>query len=376
MKIWLALLFVLVPFSSSAQVLLTDDEIAQVLSYGPWPPTPSDDPSNRVSGNPAAIALGEKLFFDPILSADGTMACASCHNPSNGFGDGLPRGEGRVQLDRNTPTLWNLVAHRWFGWAGDTDNLWAQSITPILNPAEMAHDADGLKGALSASEHVQAYQSLFGDIDAHSPEDALINVGKALAAFQETLVTGKTPFDLFVDALAKGDVETASAFSQSAQRGLKVFFGEGRCAFCHVGPALTSGEFNDVAVPYFLSPTEVDSGRFGGLKALLQSPYTLDGDYSDDPERSEAWAVRSVRQLHSDFGTFRVPSLRNVALTAPYMHDGSLPDLRSVVIHYSTIDMERLHADGESILSPFALTTGEVDDLVAFLESLTELKRD
>ncbi|MEO0831259.1 MAG: cytochrome-c peroxidase, partial [Pseudomonadota bacterium] len=111
--------------------------------------------------------------------------------------------------------------------------------------------------------------------------------------------------------------------------------------------------------------------RFAGLQALLSSPYTLDGAWSDDPEKRGAWAVQNVRQTHGDFGTFRTPSLRGVAETAPYMHDGSLEDLNAVVRHYSEIDLERLHADGEAILVPLELTEAETQDLVAFLETLS-----
>ncbi|MEM9105031.1 MAG: hypothetical protein AAGC96_05195, partial [Pseudomonadota bacterium] len=105
---------------------------------------------------------------------------------------------------------------------------------------------------------------------------------------------------------------------------------------------------------------------------LLESPYTLDGNYTDDPDRTGAWAVRNVRRTHADFGTFRVPTLRGVARTAPYMHNGSLADLHAVVAHYNQIDLERLHADGEAILEPLNLSDTEVDDLVSFLRSLSD----
>ncbi len=134
-------------------------------------------------------------------------------------------------------------------------------------------------------------------------------------------------------------------------------------------------EFHDAGVPYFLSETEVDDGRFGGLNFLLSSPYTLDGDWTDDPKKQGAWAVRNVRRSHSDFGTFRTPSLRGVAETAPYMHDGSLDDLDAVVRHYNEIDIERLHADGEAILSQLNLSEQEIADLVAFLMTLSGVTR-
>lgn len=358
--------------AAKGDVLLSDEEIAQALLHGPWPPQVGKDPSNRVSGNLEAIALGEALFSDPILSRDENMSCQSCHDPATGFTDALPRAVGKKLLDRNTPSLVNLRSHRWFGWAGATDNIWAQTIDPILNVDEMGHSAESLKTAIAASTYSETYGAMFGDISAHAPEDVLVNISKTLAAYQETLVTGQTSFDRFRDALETGDMATAGEYSASAQRGLQLFLGRGNCAFCHSGPAFTNGEFHDAGVPYFITETRVDEGRFGGLKAIKQSPYTLDGDYSDDPEKSGAWAVNQVRFQHSDFGTFRVPGLRGALHSAPYMHNGSLSDLAAVVDHYDAINMERLHVDGEAILQPLGLNEQEKNDLIAFLESLSD----
>ena len=358
--------------AAKGDVLLSEDEIAQTLLHGPWPIEYGKDPSNRLSGNPKAIALGEALFSDPILSRDENMSCASCHDPNNEFTDALPRAVGQKLLDRNTPSLMNLRSHRWFGWAGGTDNIWAQSIDPILNIDEMGHSAESLKTAVEGSTNSQTYTALFGGISDHAADDVLVNISKALAAYQETLVTGQTSFDRFRDALEAGDLTTAGRYSDSAQRGLQLFLGRGNCAFCHSGPAFTNGEFHDAGVPYFITETRVDEGRFGGLKAIKQNPYTLAGDYSDDPERTGAWAVNQVRFQHSDFGTFRVPGLRGATKTAPYMHNGSLKDLAAVVDHYDAINMERLHVDGEAILQPLGLDAQEKLDLIAFLESLSD----
>jgi cytochrome c peroxidase len=358
--------------AAKGDVILSDEEIAQALLHGPWPQQVGKDPSNRVSGNHEAIALGEALFSDPILSRDENMSCASCHDPNNGFSDALPRAVGKKLLDRNTPSLVNLRSHRWFGWAGGSDNIWAQTIDPILNVDEMGHSAESLKTAITTSVYSETYGALFGDISDHAPEDVLVNISKTLAAYQETLVTGQTSFDRFRDALEAGDMVTAVAYSASAQRGLQLFLGRGNCAFCHSGPAFTNGEFHDAGVPYFITETRVDEGRFGGLKAIKQSPYTLAGDYSDDPEKSGAWAVNQVRFQHSDFGTFRVPGLRGASRSAPYMHNGSLSDLAAVVDHYDGINMERLHVDGEAILQPLGLNEQEKIDLIAFLESLSD----
>ncbi|HEX6689626.1 MAG TPA: cytochrome-c peroxidase, partial [Burkholderiales bacterium] len=199
-------------------------------------------------------------------------------------------------------------------------------------------------------------------------ETVLINVGKALAAYQETLVTGRTPFDDFRDALEKNE---PSDYPLAAQRGLKIFVGKGNCATCHFGPAFTNGEFADTGIRFFIEPGRVDSGRLDGIKKLKSNGFNLLGKYNDDPKRDTATGTRHVEAQHKNFGEFRVPSLRNVANTAPYMHNGSLETLRDVVKHYSDLNEERLHQDGERILKPLKLSDDEIADLVAFLETLS-----
>lgn len=369
------LIFALVLFSTPAfaEHLLTPEEVAKTLSFGPWPPERIKDPSNRVSGNADAIALGQLLFNDPLLSKDGVFACASCHHPEQAFTTPISRAIGRGHaLERNTPSVRNLQGLRWYGWAGRSDNLWAASLHPILAEAELAQTTVSLKGAIVTSPYAEPFEALFGSLVTQSPETVLVNVAKVLAAFQESLVTGPTPFDAFRDALAKGDIEAASAYPKAAQRGLKLFLGHGNCALCHTGPLFSNNEFHDAGVPYFLGPSQVDEGRFLGLKHLFDSPYTLSGTWSDDPERRGAWIVETVRKSHADFGMFRTPSLRGVAETAPYMHQGGFPDLEAVIQHYNTIDLERMHTKGEAILRPLGLSDDQVADLITFLETLSE----
>lgn len=354
----------------SAGLLLTAEALASVVAHGPWPPALKPDPSNRVSGNPVAIALGQQLFFSPLLSGAHDTSCAACHAPDQAFASGPAITAGTHKLDRNTQTLLNVRFHRWFGWDGRNDNLWAQSIRPIGRDIEMNLPLEHVRSVATNPAFADSYSTLFGDAKAQNDELILVNIGKALAAFQETLVTEKTTFDHFRDAVAKQDWKTAANYPASAQRGLSLFVGRGRCHFCHSGALFSNGEFHDAAVPYFVRPGVVDSGRHQGIIDLKQSPFTLDGNYTDDPEKSGAWAVRNVAHLHANFGVFRVPSLRNVANTAPYMHNGSLATLEAVVDHYSNIDMDRLHVDGEAILMPLGLNEQEVKDLVAFLKTL------
>ncbi len=372
MKLWMTAALMVLASAVRAEVLLSAEEIEQTLSFGPWPPSFQSDPSNRVSNNARAIALGEALFDDPVLSVDGAFSCASCHDPEQAFTTPEARALGRVLLDRNSPSLRNLAGLRWYGWGGKSDNLWAASLHPIIEEQEMAHNPESLKTAISESVYIDGFEAIFGDIQNQGPELVLVNTAKALSAYLETLVTDRTQFDDFRDALERRDFPAAANYPEAAQRGLQLFLGRGNCVFCHNGPRFSNNEFHDAGVPYFLNETEVDEGRFGGLNFLLSSPYTLAGNWSDDPDKQGAWAVRNVRRGHSDFGTFRTPSLRGVAKTAPYMHDGSLNDLNAVIRHYSSIDTERLHADGEAILSQLNLSEQEIADLVAFLITLSE----
>ncbi|HKX38465.1 MAG TPA: cytochrome c peroxidase [Burkholderiales bacterium] len=343
-------------------------EKRRILSHGPWPPPARRDPSNRVSGKPEAIALGERLFFEPRLSGSGSVLCATCHAPFRAFQDGRPRGVGLAEVERNTPSLLNVAFYRWYGWDGGHDSLWSQSIRPLLEPREMNASPRHV-ASIVRSLYGEKYEKAFGRSPPDEDEALLVDAGKALAAFQETLVSGRTPFDDFRDALERSDEHD---YPLPAQRGLKIFIGKGNCSVCHFGPHFTNGEFADTGIPFFVAPGKVDAGRIEGIKAVKASPFNLLGKHNDDPARTTAAGTRHVEAQHRNFGEFRVPGLRSVASTAPYMHNGSLATLADVVSHYSELNEERLHADGERILRPLRLTPSEAGDLLAFLASLSE----
>jgi cytochrome c peroxidase len=344
-----------------------------IAQHGPWPMQFAGDSSNRVSENEQAIRLGEALFFDHELGIDSKFSCASCHDPGKAFTDGLKTAQGRVRLDRNTPSLLNLKANRWFGWGGENDSLWAQSIRPILAADEMANHPDHVQELLLSRQRYRQFylQAFAAEVGSETSEKVLVNVGKALAAYQESLVSQRTEFDDFRDALLAGDQAAMSRYAESAQRGLKLFIGAGRCNLCHLGPRFSNGEFGDVGIPYFTADG-VDAGRYGGIQQVRANPYNLLGKYNDGDPGLNAVSSSHVRQTHRNWGEFKIPGLRAVAATAPYMHNGSLPTLRDVVLHYSNLDEERLHTDGEKILRPLQLSDAEIDDLVSFLRSLGE----
>ncbi|PHQ67595.1 MAG: hypothetical protein COB93_10990 [Sneathiella sp.] len=267
----------------------------------------------------------------------------------------------------------NVSQQRWFGWDGANDNLWAQSLRPILTASEMNFTPADVKDLITGDPHLACgFKQAFNQSPAEMSEDALlVLLGKALAAYQETLITGVTAFDAFSAALAAEDATGIAQYPDAAARGLKLFVGEGRCNLCHFGPNFTNGEFGNIGIPYFIEKGKVDKGRFGGIQSLQANPYNLLGAYNDDVGGKTKLRTRHIKRQYSNWGEFKIPSLRNVADTAPYMHNGSLATLADVVDHYSELNEERLHADGEKILRPLNLSELEKADLMAFLKTLS-----
>ena len=199
-----------------------------------------------------------------------------------------------------------------------------------------------------------------------------LDLAKALAAYQATLVSPRTAFDDFRDALARGDERAAARYPEAAQRGLRLFIGEARCSVCHAGPSFSNGEFADIGVPFFV-PGGVDSGRQGGMRALLASRH--------EPARTarRRWRRRPARRRHAPrgaveprhFGEFRVPGLRQLVIQRPTCTTAAWRRIEDVVRHYSALDEERLHADGERILRRLDLMPPQAADLAAFLRSLS-----
>lgn len=362
------------------------DERQRIASHGPWPPPPLPDPGNTLAGRAAAIALGQRLFFEPRLSANGRFACASCHRPDRAFSDGLPRAVGRdigrgmaadsgagATLDRNTPTLWDADQQRWLGWDGAFDSLWSQALHPLLSPREMAASPTPLRRLLKGDAELACrWRQLHGGALPPADDDALmVLLAKSLGAFVGTLRSGRNGFDDFRDALQQGDMAAAARYPLAAQRGLRLFIGRGQCSNCHAGPLFSNGEFGDIGALFFVRPGVVDAGRHAGIQALQASRFNLLGEFSDRADGEAARKTRHVMLQHRNFGEFKVPGLRQAADTAPYLHDGQLATLEAVLDHYSTLSPDRLHADGEAILKPLKLSSGERDDLLAFLRSLS-----
>jgi cytochrome c peroxidase len=359
--------------SATARPLFNAEEIKIIVSHGPWPMPARADPTNRASGKPAAIEFGTRLFFDQRLSGAGDSSCASCHIPERNWSDNLRRGVGMTELDRKTPTLMNLRGQRWFGWDGAADSLWSQSLRPMVDHREMASSMAHIAQLVREDEQLSCrYRKAFGTVPSSADDEGVfVNVGKALASFIETLVSGRTPFDQFRDTVASGRAPGDGTYSEAAQRGLKIFIGKGGCTTCHGGPNFTNGEFFSTGLSHFAPGGQADPGRPEGVKRLFGSRFNLLGAYNDDTSGASAARTRKAAREKAREGDFKVPSLRNIVLMAPYGRDGSVDSLADVVRHYASIDPVSLHAKDGKPGRPLELTAQEQRDLVVFLESLS-----
>jgi len=276
----------------------------------------------------AKVTLGRRLFFDKTLSRNGELSCATCHDPARGFSNGLSlaKGVSDEDGDRNVPPVFNRVLGTAQFWDGRAPDLETQALGPLLSPKEMGMDEALVIKRITADSH---YRDLFQR--AFNAPPSLTNLAKALACFQRTLVSGSTPFDQY----EWGGV--SDALSVEAKRGLQHFRGKARCSTCHIGTNFTDEKFHNLG-----------SGGADGMK---------------DP------GLMRVTKDVRDFGRFRTPTLRNVSLTGPYMHDGSIPSLKEVVLFYNKGGRNNPNLDKE--IKPLGLTEQEVEDLVSFLKSLT-----
>ena len=291
---------------------------------------PDDNPYT-----PAKAELGWLLFFDPRLSADGTVSCASCHSPKYGFGDGAPVSTGikGQKGGRSAPTVINRVYGALQFWDGRAPSLEEQAKGPIANPIEMTVEKDMNKAHQACVECLRAipgYRQRFKEVFG-TEEFTIDHIAKAIATFERCVLSGNSPYDRYND----GDKK---AMSESAVRGMDLFFSrKTRCSSCHDGAALTLNRFANVGIG--MDKPNPDLGRY------------------------------NVSKDESDKGAFKTPGLRDIANTAPYMHDGSLKTLEEVVEHYDKggVPNPWLHAD----VRPLKLTVQEKKDLVEFMKSLS-----
>ena len=300
----------------------TSAELSPPLGM-PSVPFPTSNPPNREK-----IDLGRRLFFDRKLSSDETMSCATCHDPKQAFTDNreISRGSNGRRGTRNTPTLINAAFQPYQLWDGRASSLEDQALFPLENSAEMGSGSliilDRLNGVW---EYENAFRRVFGSRVTRE------NLSKALASFERTVLAGDSPYDRY----AAGSV---TALSQNAAEGLKLFDGKAHCRLCHQGHNFSDGAFHNLGVGWNKNDFR-DVGR-GGLTGMAR-----------------------------DRGAFKTPTLRQVAQTGPYMHDGSLPNLEAVVDFYNQGGKPNPHLD--PLIQPLHLAAREKQALIEFLHALS-----
>jgi cytochrome c peroxidase len=321
---------------------------------------PPDNPQT-----PEKIALGEKLFFDGRLSADGSVACSTCHDPARAFTDGQSTSigiKGRVG-QRNAPTILNALYNKTQFWDGRANTLEEQAALPIINSLEMGQPS--MDAAVARIAAIEEYQQTFQEVFGHPPDGA--DLVRAIASYERTQASFDSPFDHFI----AGD---RNAIDASAKRGWELFNTQGRCNKCH---ALTE-EKRDVT-----TFTDDDFHNIGigiirhNVVALARQAEQLIN--SGDAEAIDRAAIQTdmsalgrflITKKEADIAAFKTPDVRNVLVTGPYFHDGSQETLWDVIDHYNKGDgLHNPYLDQD--IEPLALTAQDIDDLVALLASLT-----
>jgi len=391
----------------------TAAQVQQLKALSPLPPVPADT-TNRYADNPAAASLGQRFFFDRasagplgqsgvsgglgMLGETGKVACSSCHMPQSWFIDtrsnpsNVSSGANGFQT-RNTTSLVNNVFYVWFNSNGGRDTQWVAG-TAI----EGASNANATRLTLAHrifNAYRAEYDAIFSPrldpaLDPNAPDHArfppsgrpadpvwqtmtagdqlivntiLANFAKAIGAYQRLLVSRDAPFDKWVAG-------NASAVSDAAKRGTKLFLGKGGCVTCHSGPAFTDNQFHNIGVPQTGPnvPTR-DEGRFGAISGLRGNMFNGGSQFSDDPAAGQA-KLSPLTQNPSDLNAFRTASLRNIAQTAPYMHTGGVATLADVIDFYDQ-GGAGTGFEGTKEIGPLGLSAQEKADLVSFLEALT-----
>lgn len=362
-------------------------------------PELAPDPSNAVADDPEAARFGHALFFDPRLSANGGIACSTCHQPLRNFADGLPKGVAIGVSRRNTPSIVGTAHGAWFYWDGRKDSQWSQALSPLEDPAEHGSNRMQIVRLVSGDEvYRRQYEALFGPLpdvsdaqrfpsaaapgigpgldkawqsmtqaDRNTVNRVFANLGKALAAYERRLLHGLAPFDAYADAVVAGDTaRQAAVFSNDEAHGLRLFIGKARCTECHNGPLFTNGEFHNTGT--FAYPGELpDRGRADGLREVRADPFNCLGDYNDDPD-PYCGELRFARTGIELIGAVKTPSLRNLHNTAPFMHRGQVATLAEALEHYNDAPLAMIgHNEAEF---PLGLNRRELKQLEEFLLTL------
>jgi cytochrome c peroxidase len=397
-----------------------DSEQRALLEEYRLPSAPPSDPSNAAADSPRAAILGKKLFFDPRFSGplgpendavsngslgvagmSGKISCASCHQPDQGGSDHRSRPTATSlaagYTGRNAPSVVNaayadITRGGWQFWDGRKDSLWSHVLEPLESPVEQ--NSTRLQVAHMLFDHYRSdYEVLFGPMPdltntSRFPEDGkpgdpsydgmpaadrtaidrvFVNFGKAIEAYERRLVStnfAPSPFD---QMLAGDD----NAMTPAAIRGARLFVGKAACNECHRDSAFSDEKFHNIGCPQEGEHVNAtDDGRYAGIAGVKDDMCNRAGPFSDQPDDAH---LRALKATELDVGAFKTPTLRNIAKTAPYMHDGVYGTLWDVVNHYNFGGATGAYAGTREVtIAPLLLDSREVDDLVEFLRSLSD----
>lgn len=362
-------------------------------------------PSNQYLNNATAQAFGAQLFNEVRLSRSQNMSCATCHQPEQYFTDGLTKpidnklGNGKV--NRNTPTIVGSALHTWQYWDGRRDSLWSQALTPLEAPAEMASNRVAIARLIQSTDtYLSQYENIFGNfplsakalsIEAspmgdpvtkrawynlnravqHNINTVFANIGKAIAAYESTLMPTRSRFDKFVEKISNNE-EYTDVLTNQEYKGARLFINDKKtqCLECHNGPLMSNGIFHSIGSGTF-SGEQMDFGRTFGAQSVMLDEFNCHGRYSDaNPDDCKHLNFMSRDNLSHMQGAFKTPGLRNVANTAPYFHDGRFTTIKQVLLHYNNPPEQ----NGIHDLRIFKLTDKEMENLAAFLATLNSVE--
>jgi len=378
------------------------------LRLSELPPTPKD-PSNAVEASPAAIELGRRLFNDARFSRNGAVSCATCHDPSKQFQDGLPVGRGVGTGSRRAMPIVEAGHSPWLFWDGRKDSLWSQALGPLEDSVEHGGNRTRyaqLIGEFYRSEYDAVFETmpnlgtLPGDAAPNGTEAertawqamdertrknisrVFANMGKAIAAYEKSLHHEASRLDRYVDGVVTGDPVGVEMLNPNEVKGLRLFIGKAQCVSCHNGPLLTDQHFHNTGVP----PRDIaqpDRGRAAATAKVAKDEFNCLGPFSD----AKPQQCQELRFMVSDDpaleGAFKTPSLRDVVLRPPYMHAGQFTTLEEVVRHYVKAphaavghsELTHTHPGttkaGHAERAPIELSEIEIKDLVSFLGTLS-----
>ena len=358
-------------FAASHEPTWTAEQVAQLRSLSldalePLPP----DPSNRVADDPRAVRFGQRLFFDTRLSSNGKVSCATCHMPDREFQDGTPLATGVGTTGRRTMPIAATAYAPFLFWDGRKDSLWSQALGPLESPVEHGGNREQYAHVI-ARHHRAEYEQIFGPLPALNDRDAVtsvfVNIGKSIAAYERRIQYGPSRFDRYVAGLSNDGRAPRGILTSDETAGLQLFLGKANCTQCHNGPLLTNNEFHNTGVPARPAP-EPDRGRMAGASGVLADEFNCKSKWSDAKPEQCSELDFIVTGAHELERAFKVPSLRNVAGRAPYMHAGQMATLDDVVAHYNNAPAAPA---GHSELKPLKLDATEIRQLTAFLRTLS-----